>query len=222
MSLKNLKFKKIKKINNHYIQKACLNDGGSFQFSIPNFVLSKNLYKNDTKIYVELSFEKNDKVVKIFNILKQKTIETVWEQHKTQVGKIEDIQQNYINDLKETDNNYIVKMEVNKYCQFNQINQFDEYKNISYTELQNNVVIDTVIHFNGILYGKSNFTNNFIITKITKHIEEMDIFEEDRCYIETESDNEEDMDIDDDYMSNLNNKFQNMCINIEDIPEYTN
>ena len=214
MKIEEIQFKEMKKINNDYICRAFYQNN-NISLRIRHLTLNKTLYKQNNRIYLNVSFEKTESTIELFNKLKNYTINYVYEQHKEQGATLEQIQKNYINNIQENDNEYIVRIEVNLKCEFIQNNQYDDNKSITYKDISINDNIDIIIVFNGILYGKSNFTNNFTITKLTKHIEEMDIFEEDKCYIQCDSDEEMSNDI-----NELANGLGQMSINIDDIPEF--
>ena len=213
MKLEDIQFKSIKEINGSYMSRAFYQNN-NISFNIKHLSLQETLYKKNNRIYLNVSFNKDEDTINIFNKLKNYTINYIFEQHKSQGVTIEQMQNNYIKNIKETEDEYIVRLEVNLKCEFIQRNQFDDNKVITYKDISQGDSINITLVFNGILYGKSNFTNNFTITKLTKHIEEMEIFEEDKCYIECDSDEEIDNDI-----NQLANGLNNMCINIDDIPE---
>ena len=213
MKLEEIQFKEIKKINGSYISRA-FHQNNNISFNIKHLTLHKTLYKKNNRIYLNISFDKNEKTIQIFNKLKNYTINHIFKQHEAQGATIEQMQNKYINNIQENENEYVVRLEVNLRCNFIQKNQFDDNKNISHKDLSAEDNVDITIVFNGILYGKSNFTNNFAITNLTKHIEEMNIFQEDRCYIQCESDEEMGNEVDE-----LANGLSSMCINIDEIPE---
>ena len=213
MKLEEIQFKEIKKINGSYISRA-YHQNNNISFNVRHLTLNKTLYKKNNRIYLNVSFEKTENAIQVFNKLKTYTINYIFEQHKEQGATIEQMQERYINNIQETETEYIVRMEVNLRCDFIQKNQFDENKTITHKDISINDDVDITIVFNGILYGKSNFTNNFTITKLTKHIEEMVIFEEDKCYIECDSDEEMSNTVDE-----LANGFSKMLIDIDEIPE---
>ena len=209
MKLEDIKFKQIKKISGSYISKAFYQNT-NISIDIKHLTLKKTLYRKNNRIYLNISFDKTEKTIKTFDKLKNYTINYIYEQHKEQ-ATLEEIQSNYINNIKENDTEYIVRFEVNKTCLFTQKNNFDEVTGITHKDITENDNIDITIMFNGILYGKSNFTNNYIITKLTKHIEEISSFEE--CCIETDEDEEQ---VNDEIViPNLGG----LCIDIDEIPE---
>jgi len=213
MKLEEIQFKKIKEINGSHISRAYYQNN-NISFNVKHLILSKTLYKKNNRIYLNISFEKTESTIQVFNKLKNYTINHMFKQYEGQGITLEQMQARYINNIQETDTEYIVRLEVNLRCDFIQKNQFDEDKTITYKNISENDIIDITIIFNGILYGKSNFTNNFTITKLTKHIEEMGVFEEDKCYIECDSDEEMSNEVDE-----LANGLSSMFINIDEIPE---
>ena len=214
MKLEEIQFKEIKKINGSYISRAYYQNN-NISFNVRHLSLNKTLYKKNNRVYLNVSFDKTENAIQVFNKLKNYTINHILEQHKEQGATLEQMTERYINNIQETETEYIVRLEVNLRCDFIQRNQFDDNKSITHKDISVNDDINISIVFNGILYGKSNFTNNFTITKLTKHIEEMVIFEEDKCYIQCESDEEMTNDVDE-----LANGLSSMCINIDEIPEF--
>ena len=213
MKLEEIQFKKIKEINGSHISRAYYQNN-NISFNVKHLILNKTLYKKNNRIYLNISFDKTESTIQVFNKLKNYTINYMFKQYQDKGVTLEQMKQRYINNIQETDTEYIVRLEVNLRCDFIQKNQFDEDKIITYKDISINDGIDITIVFNGILYGKSNFTNNFTITKLTKHIEEMVIFEEDKCYIECDSDEEMSNTVDE-----LANGFSKMLIDIDEIPE---
>ena len=125
MKIEDIQFKKIKKINNDYISRAFYQNN-NISLNVKHLTLKKTLYKQNSRIYLNISFEKTENTIQLFNKLKNYTINYVYEQHKEQGATLEQIQNNYINNIQENDTEYIVRIEVNLKCEFIQCNQYDE------------------------------------------------------------------------------------------------
>lgn len=205
-----LKYKKMQEYNNNYMSKVLLNNN-IFRLKIDNLSIHKNLYQRNNIVYLELSFDKDDITKKFFEKLKNYTINHVFQKYKDKIT-LEKMEKRYMNNIKEENNKYIINLEVDDRCQIIEKNQYNEIKKISNKELNQNDIVDLILIFEGILYNKSDFTNKFIIVEIIQYIEKTDIFDEKKCYIEGDSDNETDIDY-------LNNKMGKLSINKEEIPE---
>lgn len=197
-------YQKIKKNKKCYTQTAFLNNK-VIQLSFKNLTF-KHMYRDNNELYINILLDKKDNIVKIFDKIKKHTIKNVWGLHKAN-ATFEEISSNYIDNLYEKD---YIKLKINKFCHFQQKNQKNECKNITFDKLEKNDIIDIFVLYKEIKYGKSNFTNNYIVNKIAKHVEEPVLFHD--CQFEV-SENEEEID-DIDYNEEINSKLESIYINL--------
>ena len=206
MSSKDIQFMKIKKVHNRYTQLAHIKRK-KIAYNFKNLNVSKTLYRKNKTIVLDVSFTKNGKFNKRVNKLKNYTINHVFESNKDKGATIEIIKNNYVNKVVETETENTLSIEIHPECKFSKVNEHDcetddEYKNLSVDD-----TIDVIISFKGIIYGKSNFTNCYIIHEIKRHYEEKINLED--CHISEDSE-EEDIDNDyDKYSKKLKTRFSN-------------
>lgn len=200
MSIQNIEFKKIKKIHNQYIERAHIKNKAMI-FTINDLSIQKTLYKKNKKICLDVSIEKTNQRIKRLNKLKKYTINKVVEKHSS---TYEVMEKNYVK-CTETGDSISYTFEIHPDCQFIKINHLDEKSEDSYKELTIDDTIDILVCFQGILYGKSKFTNKYVIHKVIRHeiIEDLN-FED--CQI-VDSDSEEDEDNEEVYSKKLKNRF---------------
>lgn len=208
-----LKYKKMQEYNNNYMSKVLLNNN-IFRLKIDNLSIHKNLYQRNNIVYLELSFDKDDITKKFFEKLKNYTINHVFQKYKDKIT-LEKMEKRYMNNIKEENNKYIINLEVDDRCQIIEKNQYNEIKKISNKELNQNDIVDLILIFEGILYNKSDFRNKFIIIEIIQYIEKIDVFDEKKCYIENDSDDENN----NENVDYLSNNLKSLCINKEEIPK---
>jgi hypothetical protein len=188
MSTNKIQFMKIKKVHNNYIQLAHF-DRKKIAYNFKNLTLGKKLYRKNNKIYIDVLFEKDSKFYIRLNKLKNYTIKTVFEAYKEKGAKMEDIEKNYVNKIKENNDECLFAIEVHPECEFIKQNEFDIKLEDTYKDLVEECCIDIVLSFKGIIFGKSNFTNSFVIHKIVRHYEEETRL--DNCEISDESEEED-------------------------------
>ena len=96
-------------------------------------------------------------------------------------------------------------------------------KSIHYQEIKKDDTIDVVALFNSVVFGQSEFTNEYIITKIKKNIQlDVEITE---CLLENdmevddqETDDDDDITMNDSFLNrindlgNLDEQFKMMCL----------
>ena len=169
----NINFEEVTKIGKHYCSQA-LKDGKEINFTVNNMMVKKTLYKEGDKIFIDLYFNKTDRMAKIFRSLVKHSLKYVSEKHKTEVEKIKEL---YVSNVKDIEDESIIKMEVKNPCLFIQKTDEDKTQNITFRDIETDDVIDISIKFVGIIFGKSKFTNKFIIYKMIKQVEEEIKFE---------------------------------------------
>jgi len=207
MNTKAIEFMKIKKVHNRYTQLAHIKRK-KIAYKFKNVNVNKKIYRKNNRIIIDVSFDKNGKMSKRINKLKTYTINHVFEQHKEKGATLESIQKNYvdkteeihvtyvdhINEITEIENRFVLPIEIHPECKFSKVNQDCKADEDSYKKLTFDDTIDITISFRGIIFGKSNFTNDYIIHNITRHYEETVDLED--CQISDSED--EDIDNDED------------------------
>ena len=210
MSLNNIQFKKMKKIHGHYIERAHLNNT-IIQFKITDLSIQKTLYKKDKKIMLDFSMEKDNQRVRRLNKLKNYTIKRICEKHEV---SFEDMEQNYINYAIINEDSITMTLEIHPECKFTKIDSFDVKTEDSYKNLNINDTIDILVSFKGILYGKSTFTNKYVIHKVIRHeIQELKL-EELNIDIDSESEDEDDEEV---YSKKYKNRFSDFFPTPEEV-----
>ena len=172
MSLEKIQFKKIKKIHGHYIERAHI-DNTTIQFMINDLSIQKTLYKKTKKIMLDVSMEKDNQRIRRLTKLKNYTINKVCKQHE---ATFEVMEKNYINYSVVNEDSITMSLEIHPECQFTKINSYDIKSEDSYKNLTIDDTVDVLVSFKGILYGKSNFTNKYVI-HINLHHREQKITE---------------------------------------------
>lgn len=183
----NIIFEDVKKNGKYYCSKATSNRK-EINFTVDNLIVKRTLYKEGDKIFIDFVFNKTDRMAKIFRSLVKRSLKYVSEKHNTTVEKIKRMYISNIKDVEEEES--IIKLEVKNPCSFIQKTDEGITQNITFRDIKEDDVIDITIKFVGIIFGKTNFTNKFIIYKMIKQIEEEVKFE--GCNIITSD--EEDMD----------------------------
>lgn len=185
----NINFEDVKKIGKHYCSKATTN-GKEINFTVDNLIVKKTLYKEGDKIFIDFCFNKTDRMAKIFRSLVKQSLKYVSVKHNTKVEKIKGM---YISNVKDVEDESIIKLEVKNPCSFIQMTDDGSSKSITFRDVEVDDVIDVVIKFVGIFFGKTRFTNKFIIYKMVKQVQEEVKFE--GCSIIVSEEEEEDGDI---------------------------
>lgn len=191
----------IKKIHKNYYQLAHI-DRKKIVYNVKNVNVYRKMYRKNEKIYIDISFENNHKLLKIYNKLKNITIDNVYQKYKEKNISKEKITDNYSEKLKSENNENIITFEIHPKCKFLCSNQFDEIKEDTYKNIKNDCGININVQFKGIIYGKSSYTNYFVIHEIIRNYEEETNY--DNCNISEDS--EEDIDINEEMYSNTNKK----------------
>jgi hypothetical protein len=206
MKLTDITFDDTKKYHNFYLSESRYN-GIKIHFTLKDVEIKKNLYTKTDRIFLNVYIEKtNKKILNIFKKLKDYTISHVFNKYEQKI-EMDVLKNNYILNLTEEEDKYTLKLEVNENCLFLLKNRNDELKQVTHKNFNENDTIDMKIIYNGILYGKTKFTNNFLVDYMIKNVDEYEDIYFDSCMIEIESEEEDD---------NLNN-FTRQKINIEDI-----
>lgn len=211
--MENIKYKEIEEYNDVFMSKVLINNN-TFMLKIDNLNINKNLYKKNNIVYLDLFLEEDDVSKKVLEKLKNYSINNVYKKYKNKLS-LEKIKERYINNLKKINNKYSIILEVDDMCKILEKNQYNESKIITNKEIKKNDIVDLVLIFEGILYNKTDFRNKFIIIEIIKHIEKIEIFDEKKCYIETDSDDEDLNKTNIEYLNNTKKR----SINKEEIPE---
>ena len=208
----NINFDEVKKIGKHYCSKASTN-GNEINFTVNNLMVKRTLYKEGDKIFIDFYFNKTDRMAKIFRSLVKQSLKYVSEKHRKDVESIKGL---YVSNVKEVEEESIIKMEIKNPCLFIQKTDEDRTKSITFRDINVDDVIDISIKFVGIIFGKSKFTNKFIIYKMTKQIEEEVNFEGCNIVIDEDdvSEAEEDVENTEHQESFLSSMFKNLYIDI--------
>ena len=196
-----IQFMKIKKIQRNYYQIAHLNRQ-KIIYNLKNLNVEKKIYRKNQKIYIDLSFEDTHKFNKIYNKLKSITIDTVYEKYKDKNISKDKISKNYSEKLIKNEDENILTFEIHPNCEFFCSNEYDDIKEDDYKNITKDCGVNIYVNFRGIIYGKSKYTNYFIIHKIVRNYEEENNLNE--CYISDDSD--EDIDLNEEMYSNTNKK----------------
>lgn len=183
----NIKFEEVKKIGKHYCSQA-LTNGKEINFTVNNLMVKRTIYKEGDKIFIDFYFNKSDRMAKIFRSLVKQSLKYVSEKHNKDIESIKGL---YVSNVKDVEEESIIKMEVKNPCSFIQKTDDNRTKNITFRDIEVDDVIDITIKFVGIIFGKSKFTNKFIIYKMIKQVEEEVEFEGCNIVISEEDEDEE-------------------------------
>ena len=183
-----IEFFKTKKVLGNYFQIAHVKRKGIIKTYKHLDVYSK-IYMKKNKLYIDLSFDDNSTFMKKYKKYKNYTINYICEKYKEKNITKEQIEKNYIEKIKKVENINIFTFEIHPNCIFECSNQFDEIKKDNCKNIIENIGINAQIQFKGIIYGKSTFTNYFVIHKIIRNYEEEEKYN--NCIITDESDDEE-------------------------------
>ena len=140
--------------------------------------------------FIDFYFNKTDRMAKIFRSLVKQSLKYVSEKHKTDIEAIKEL---YVSNVKDVEDESIIKMEVKNPCSFIQKTDEGRTQSITFRDINVDDVIDITIKFVGIVFGKSKFTNKFIVYKMIKQVEEDVEFE--GCSIMVTSEESDDDDI---------------------------
>jgi hypothetical protein len=219
--MENLSYKPIKKTKSgNYISYIKLNNN-SVVLKVDNLIVIKEMYKTDGDYFIDVIVE--EKTHMILNKLKTLTLRKFYSQfNKDGDLDYDDFEKMYINNHNE-ENVYTLK--VNKKCLFISENEMGERKSIHYNEIKEEHTINVVLIFHGVVFGQSEMSNEYIITKITKNIQiDIDITDcffngEDMKVDTSNSDDEDDITMNDKFLKNingvddsLNEQFKLMCL----------
>lgn len=209
-----LKYKPIKSNKNGlYFSKVKLGND-EVVLKTTNVIVDREIYKKDDGYYIDLIFENNYDI--FLNKLKRKTTENFYSQFN-QGGDLDfdDFETSYIDNYKVNgDEEKVYTIEVNKKSLFFTEDEQGNKSGCSYNDIQKGDNIDIQFLFYSVIFGQSEFSNKYIITRIKKNIYNDVNF--DVCMMEcSEEDNDED---EDDIM--MNDNFLNKINNISDLGEH--
>jgi hypothetical protein len=163
-----IQFNKPKRVKKLYVSYAH-NNKNYIEFIIRNVDIKRKLYKKNNKLMIDISFDKNTKTHKLFNNLENNTIENVCQKYNNDDYDV--IKDNFISSLRQDDNGVETTLELNKYCVFIKDILFDKEYQDTYKLIEEGDSVDMKIVFVGIIYGKTNYKNMFMIKEITKTID---------------------------------------------------
>ena len=167
--IRDIHFNKPKMIKKQYLSYAH-NGNNYIEFTLHNVDVKRKLYKKGHKIMMDITFDKDSKNYKILKKLENNTISNVCQKYEVEDYDI--IKDNFVSNLREADGIIETSIEVNKYCVFIKDILFDKEYQDTYKLIEEDDGIDIKVVFIGIVFGKSNYKNLFMIKEVIKTVDQ--------------------------------------------------
>jgi hypothetical protein len=191
MKIEEIKFLEIKEISGNYLSLGHFKNKPII-ININNLEVSRKVYKEEEKLYLEIKEEE----LKILSVIENHICNYVYKKNNITID-YKKFKEKTFNSVYKKDN---IKMEVHKNCLLLEEDQQSKRKVIEVKDINKNNYINIKTHFIGIKFYEKKFEPVFLIRKIIKHIEDenISIFS-----IESESDKETEKEKSERYIENF-------------------